>query len=851
VNATLTFAQIDPDALEQVGGKGLSLARLAAAGLPVPAGFCIPVAAYHAFQSAQSGDPATIDAIWQAIGQAYEALGGGLVAVRSSATAEDAADTSFAGQQVTILGVEGQAALIEAVQRCWESLRSARATAYRQRQGVDERSLGMAVVVQRLIPAEVAGVLFTRDPLEPSASRMVVEASWGLGEAVVSGAVMPDRFVLDREPVAVRQRHLGSKAITITAAGRQPTPPQRQEQFCLTDEQLYQLADLGLRVEAFFGQPRDIEWAIAAGQLWLLQARPITTAKAPANQPAAAAAALSEQLRQREIARLARLADPKGTVWSRFNLSESLPAPTPMTWALIRRHLSGRGATGMMFRDFGLVPDPALADECTYDLVCGRPYCNLSREPRMTARYVPQEHSFAKLKQNPALALYPQSQFAPLRDGLATLLALPLNLFRLIRASLRINRLSERFADYFRNECIPRFTAEVDAANRIPPANLNQRELLERFEMWTWRVLVDFGRESLKPTVFAETAYQNLAHALHRRLGDERTRAALGELLRGVRPDPEADFAQALVQLSAGSLTEAEFLARFGHRGSGELELARPRWAEGGFVPPRLAHQPAEPVDPSTLWQAVAQEARFNEFQEQTYRVQFDRLRTYVGLRETAKHHFMRGYAYLRRLLVEMDRRFHLDGGIFYLLPEELPQLFAGADLRALIDQRRAERDALLRLPVPDVLFSDDLDAIGRLPPVGTGTTSSPNGTASTVSTGTATTGGGQVLQGVGLSAGVAEGPAWVLTEPNHAGSADQPDQPYILVCPSTDPDWVPLFVRAAGLVMETGGVLSHGAIVAREFGLPAVAGLTGVTRQIRTGQRLRLDGATGRVEVL
>lgn len=834
MNATLTFAEIGPNAIEQVGGKGLSLARMTVAGLPVPAGFCITVDAYLA---AQTADPATTAAIWQAITHAYDALGGGLVAVRSSATAEDGDVTSFAGQQLTLLGVQGHAALTDAVRQCWESLRSARATAYRQRQGVDERSLGMAVVVQRLIPAEVAGVLFTRDPLDPTASRMLVEASWGLGESVVSGAVMPDRFVLDREPFAVRERHLGSKTITITAAGQQPTPTPQQEQFCLTDEQLAQLADLGLRVEAYFGQPRDIEWAIESGRLWLLQARPITTATSAtdrftniSDRPAGTAVPLVEQLRQREIARLANLAEPGGTVWSRFNLSESLPAPTPMTWALIRRHLSGNGATGLMFRDFGLVPDPALADDCTYDLVCGRPYCNLSREPRMTARRVPQAHSFAKLKQNPALALYPQSQFAPLRDGLATLLALPGNIVRLIRASLRISKMSETFAQYFRNELIPRFTDEVEAANKIDPADLNDRELPERFTMWSWRVLVDFGRDSLKPTVFAETAYQSLAHALHRPLGAERARAALGELLRDVRPDPEADFAHALAQLSAGELSQAEFLAHFGHRGNRELELAQPRWSEGGFTPPRVTHNQTEMFDPQALWHEIARQARFNEFQEKTYRTQFERLRTYVGLRETAKHHFLRGYAYLRRLLLEMDRRHGLDGGIFYLQPDELPQLFAGADLRGLIAQRRTERDALLRLPVPDVLFSDDLDAIGRMPPVGSV---------------------GKSLQGVGLSAGVAEGPAWVLSEPTHAGAADEPDQPYILVCPSTDPDWVPLFVRAAGLVMETGGVLSHGAIVAREFGLPAVAGLTGVTRQLHSGQRLRVDGATGRVEVL
>jgi pyruvate,water dikinase len=186
------------------------------------------------------------------------------------------------------------------------------------------------------------------------------------------------------------------------------------------------------------------------------------------------------------------------------------------------------------------------------------------------------------------------------------------------------------------------------------------------------------------------------------------------------------------------------------------------------------------------------------------------------------------GYAVIRRALVEFDLRYRLNGGIFFLTPAELKDLRTmGKDLSVLIAERRKRRQAELSLPVPPVLFSDDLDAIGRpLPP--------PEGAT--------------VLDGVPLSSGVAEGPALVLTEP--AAGTDVTDG-FVLVCPSTDPAWVPLFARARGLVMETGGVLSHGAIVAREFGLPAVAGLPGATRQLGTGQMLRVDGGTGKVVVI
>ncbi len=187
----------------------------------------------------------------------------------------------------------------------------------------------------------------------------------------------------------------------------------------------------------------------------------------------------------------------------------------------------------------------------------------------------------------------------------------------------------------------------------------------------------------------------------------------------------------------------------------------------------------------------------------------------------------MRGYALIRQALLELDRRFHLNGGVFFLEWKELGDLLAGKDVATRIAQRKKRRSIALSLEVPPVLISDDLEAIGRPTPPPEGATQ---------------------LQGVPLSAGVAEGPALVLTEPV---SVLEMEPGYILVCPSTDPAWVPLFIQAKGLVMESGGALSHGAIVAREFGLPAVAGLPGVHQQLKTGQRLRVDGGSGTVTLL
>ena len=360
----------------RVGGKGLSLGKTASAGLPVPPGFVITTDAYRRLYERGIRSDAEFT---RSLLDAYRKLGGGAVAVRSSATAEDAADTSFAGQQETILGVEGDEALIDAVERCWRSLFTERAVAYRAKQGVAAAGLAMAVVVQQLVPAEAAGVLFTRDPLDPDGKRMLVEASWGLGEAVVSGRVQPDRFRIHRDTGHILEKHLGLKSIRIDKDGETHVPPAEQQEFCLSDAALSQLVDLGRKVEDFYRDPRDIEWAWANGRCYLLQARPITVA----------GIAERERIRQTVIAELKAKADPRGTVWVRYNLSEVLPEPTPLTWAVVQRLLAADGGFGAMNRDLGASPDPALGSLSAFDLIANRPMANLARLPRMQIRAAP------------------------------------------------------------------------------------------------------------------------------------------------------------------------------------------------------------------------------------------------------------------------------------------------------------------------------------------------------------------------------------------------------------------------------------------------------------------------------
>lgn len=776
----IPFSDVLPDALALVGGKGLSLALAFRAGLPVPDGFVVTTEAVQ-------NPAATADIL-----TAYRNLGEGAVAVRSSATSEDSAEASFAGQQDTVLNVVGESALIQAIERCWKSAQTDRAKAYRREQGIDGGA--MAVAVQRMIPAEVAGVLFTRDPTDSTDSRMSVEAAWGLGEAVVSGRVMPDRFTVTFYTGEVLERMSGLKEYEYTQSGPRSVERERQIPLCLTDTQLSQLAALGRRVEQFYGGPRDVEWAIVGEHVYLLQARPITTNSYTERQA----------IRLYIISGLKYLADNNNTAWVRYNLSESLPEPTPMTWAVVSRMTAADGGFGVLNRDLGFAPDPTLGSAGAFDLIAGRPMANLARMPRLQFRRPPIEYPVASYKADPKLALDPKPVLAPHRIGLFRLPGVMWQLWKINRTT---RKLASTFAERYTSEIAPPFIAAAKAALAQDWSKLDSPTVLEEFRRWVERTFIEFARDSLKPTAIA--AY------LWDQLGDDPNAA------RGANTPPDKSLSAGLNALATGSLNRAEFLERFGHRCGNELELSQPRWSEDPAAVDTLAsanrplHLPPggggrrDEVEPGGGAKTKLAE----------------QLRTYLGLREAARHDLLRGVAVVRRALVELDQRFRLKGGIFFLTPDELPDLFDGRDFSATIVKRRKRRRVELSLELPAVLFGDDLDAIGRpLPP--------PKG---------ATT-----LHGLPLSAGIGEASALVLREPG-----EPPAGPFVLVCPSTDPAWVPLFARAKAVVMETGGMLSHGAIVAREFGLPAVAGVPGLLTQIRTGQRVRVDGTTGTVSIL
>ncbi|MBT9583907.1 hypothetical protein IV102_11235 [bacterium] len=695
----------------QAGGKAYGLARLLEAGFRVPEGFCVYA----------HSDQHQIVAAWKEL-QAQR------VAVRSSSQQEDAHTQSCAGQFETVLDVSEEGELLRAVQRIRSSLTG-------------------SVIVQPMVNARVAGVVFTRDPTTAETCARV-EAAPGRGDAVVSGHVRPAAWRCHRD---------NSLQLLDGPA-------------CLSDAEVLSVLQVSRRIQALLGGELDLEFAFAEDdQPWILQARPITASRD-----------LREQLRQSEMARAAALSHPGGTVWSRHNLAETLPTPLPMTWSIVRRMLSLRGAYGRLYRDLGYDPDPSLQEQGVLDLICGRPYTNLSRAAGLYFKDFPFVAPLEAIRAHPQLAASPVPQVDLKWAGPGFWRRLPITIWKMFKAQYILENARLTFAHRFTQQIAPAYLARVRTWSLENLSTLDETALRQRLDTVVGAVVDDFAADSLKASAFA-------AQALARH-GNRPVPAA--------RPQAEADQAALLQAAARGQLDLAQLLEAIGHRGPAEMELAEPRWNE---IPERLQAEVAQvklrPDPPKT---------------------QKSDLKRWLSLRETARHWLMLGWAEIRRTLLALDRRLGLQGGIFWLQQEEL----ARPDLE-LVAQRRQHHRILLSLACPVVLFSDDLEAIGRAPQA-------------------ASQGG---LSGTPLSWGSAEGPALVV---GHVDEIPPDAHGYVLVCPSTDPGYTMAMTRCVALVVETGGALSHGAIVARELGLPAVANIP--IHTLTTGQSLRVDGHSGLV---
>jgi pyruvate,water dikinase len=836
------FSEIDETDLPRVGGKGLNLGKLARARFRVPQGFCVTTDAYRfsvqGLLEQNAGcikDLVLSTELVTAVHTAREQLKTDTVAVRSSATAEDLAEASFAGQQDTFLNVTSDE-LLDALKACWASLWSERAIAYRQTQGISDEELAMAVVIQEMCEADVSGVLFTVSPFRADVS--IVESNWGLGESVVSGAITPDSFHVSRETGEVVERNIAVKREMVTATGVSEVASAQQDVSSLTDTQLKELTRLGMQVEAHYGQPMDIEWALADGQFVLLQARHVTVRDTASK----ASKETVEELRQGEIQILEARAEPHGTVWCHHNLAEVLPTPLPMTWGIMKTFMSGAGGLGKAYRGLGFYPSGRLDDEGILDLICGRIYVNLNREAELHFEGFPFAHDFAALKRNPQQAMYAQAAPDITRSSASFWFKLPLHIIRMSKAEMRLRQCRSDFDKVLTTQVFPTFQSEVEAEWDISYFDLSDAELVGKFQTWCTKTLDDFAPKALTATLLAGFSLQRLEAALQKCVDETAAKSVASRLISGLSGNLTVETNEKLQQVATGELALTNFLKDYGHRAVDEFELAQPRWREDTTYLEQIVEafqQENVEISPSKadgakqqIDQRESAEAELAELVKdkgglrKQIESELDFTRRYMPFRETAKFYLMLGYEQIRRALLELDGRYALDGGIFYLVPDELQLLMNGKDFSDVIATRKMERELMLQIEVPDVIFSDSLEQIGA--PMATDAA--------------------EMYTGVAVSAGIATGKARVLLTPADIRPSDRD---YILVCPSTDPAWTPLFLHAAGLVMERGGILSHGAVVAREYGVPAVANIPNATRHIADGQRLHIDGKAGTVSIL
>lgn len=860
----LPFESIAADHASLVGGKGFHLAELARAGLPVLPGFCITTDAYRAFvrtngltHAVESGDASAIiagllnaplpDAIGGAICAAYEALGGA-VAVRSSATAEDLQSASFAGQYATYLNVSGTDAVLDRVRACWASMWSEAALDYLRRNDADPRQAAMGVVVQRQGRAEASGVVFTVNPLTGDENQMVIEAAWGLGEAVVSGRVTPDRYTVDIRRGVVTDRRVANQSVILVAdvtggVREEPLPDQQRDQAVLADNKLLELARLADEVAVLYGHPQDVEWALVDGGFILLQARPMTAIHF----------------------------DPAIGQWTSANYREVLPGfACPLTFSL-SLGLGMEHAMRWFFKTIkmGVVPDD-VPIAWTY---FGRIYWNVGVVKQMAAK-VP---GFSERQFDATVGIEPTYQ----GDGSKTPWSIPV----ILRALPILFGLNEQFdkewqrARDFRDHYYA--NAEPELRTRDVRA-LDDAALAAHCRRMAG-LHGDGNFHALVITFLAEQAQEDFEQAVHKldkrlpehdhlTMGDlitgldavatARPPHALGHLAKKALADPQARQAisggppeSLLDRLGDHPLRREieETIAQFHYMAAIDEDLIQPRWdedptdalvslyhfvqagdqfdPEGHVAEQRQKRERAEGLARRALASGLG---KFWPFDRRAFFEKLELVRRYVWWREETRVVMSHIFYHCRRAFRELGQRWQGAGQIdqadhIFLLG--WPAIRTVLDGETLTDSLRQQVSNYQRLKArfrnydpPGVIGrGSSLHRIERKP-------------------------GQQTYRGVACSSGVVEGQARVARTLDEARALEQGE---ILVARYTNPGWTPLFAVAGGIVIEEGGLLSHGAVVAREYGIPAVLSIEGATQLIQTGQRLRLDGAAGTVEII
>jgi len=893
--------------LEKVGGKGRSLARMIAAGYRVPDGFHLTTSAYKAFVSENDlqskivslANPKVDDgrmtfepassAIQNLIGEcelsaatvselkeAYAGLGGTdlPVAVRSSANAEDLPELSFAGQQETYLNVCGADALVAAVRNCWASLWTAQAISYRHENGIDQGSVVMAVVVQTMVPADVAGILFTANPATGERSEIIINASFGLGEAVVGGQVTPDTFIIDRNRMATKETMIGPKEQKIVADGSQGTrladvSEDERSEPSLSEALLVELASVAVKVEALFnGLPQDIEWAITDGKIALLQSRPIT------NLPP----------------------QPIEVVWEppegipglvRRQLIENVPDPTfPLFDELyIRKGFADRksGFTtlhGFAFQIAGFAQQKT--DEEFYrELKEARD--KAAETPEVKAQ---EEHDLQLFLDQ--LSEEEGAEFQKMADELDTdniahVVTMPESDNPTYTAFHKTWTNDRQHKDW-RERAVPELEAATEKWRKVDLKAASDEQLmagireLAAAEKWYWASngghtfgvakstddqLQCFLRETLPDHNFTSGQFLSGFKSRIMQAND-----ALYDICKMIRADkalyeivvttPARRLMGALQSHpGAGSILESldAYLQTYGHQGY-SLDFGEPTQMEDPsalFVTLKSMVQNRN-YDPKQH-EELARAKREKAMQEATelldglqywqfrYRLWFTG--KYYPIREESCFVLGTAWPVLRPMASELGRRLVDTGSlgdperIYFLWPAELEDTLAARkagkampELIQLTAERHELREARRRLHPPGTIPPE----ISENPGVKFKETQFKNDESS------------DTLRGIPVSPGTVTGPASLIL---NSDEFDKMEPGTILVCPMTSPAWTQLFAHATGLVTDIGGILGHGSIVAREYGIPAVVGTGTITVRVKHGQMIEVDGDAGTVKLL
>ena len=843
----LGLDEIDQTQAALAGGKGANLGELTRmAGIRVPPGFCVTTGAFRRIVAAppldgrldrlarlDPDDRQAVGALSAEIRRAIEgiaipgdlasAITGSLTrlgeraayAVRSSATAEDLPTASFAGQQDTYLNVVGTAEILTHVSRCWASLFTERAVSYRLRNGFDNRKVAMAVVVQRMVFPQAAGVLFTADPVTSNRKIVSIEATVGLGEALVAGRVNPDVYRVRGGEVTARE---------IAA-----------ERAALTDAQAVRLAELGRRIEAHFGRPQDIEWCLADDEFQIVQSRPITTLF-PVPVPATADQANHVYLSVGHQQMMTDAMRPLGlSVWQ-------LTTPRPMAEVAGRLFVDVTQPLGSPAGRAGLLTamgrhDPLTRDALQTVIDRGDFIATVPDEgapPRIPGG-TPSGGDAAPIETDPAIVTElierSQASIAALRRDIAA-------------------KSGPALLDFI--------LADFQELRRILFDPRSHQVFMSAMEA-SWR-LGDRLEELLGERNAVDVLTQSVPNNVTSDMG-----LALLDVADVIRPHPDVvafleqvsvsddDFLGRLPALAGGGEARGAIMAyldQYGMRCVGEIDITRPRWAErpSTLVPLILGN--VRNFEPGAAAQRLEQGRRNASAKEQELltrlrelpdgereaeraKQMIDRIRTFIGYREYPKYGMVsRYFVYKQALLAEADRLVQAGvlrdrEDIFYLTLQEFHEVVRA---NRIDDQLIAARKAAFRsyqaLTPPRVLTSDGEAVAGayRRDDVPAG-----------------------ALTGLPVSAGTVEGRARVILDPAEAGL--EPGD--ILVTAYTDPSWTPAFVAIRALVTEVGGLMTHGAVIAREYGLPAVVGVQDATRLIGDGQRIRVHGTDGYVEIL